>query len=121
MLGGLNNNIELHNVMYNLISLYALTIIDDNIGDFIENTYFNQLQVKFISTELKRLLKKIRPNAVALVDSFGFDDYFLNSALGKYDGDVYNSLYDWVKTAPMNKSIYGTGYHDLLKPRLSKL
>ena len=107
--------------MYNLVSLYALTVIEDNIGDFLKEDYFNKLQIKYISNEIKRLLKKIRPNAVTLVDSFGFDDYFLNSALGRYDGDVYNELYDWVKKAPMNNSIYGLGYNDLLKPRLSKL
>ena len=117
----LNHDKNLHNVMYNLVSLYALTVIEDNIGDYLKEDYFNKLQIKYISNEIKRLLKKIRPNAVTLVDSFGFDDYFLNSALGRYDGDVYNELYDWVKKAPMNNSIYGLGYNDLLKPRLSKL
>jgi hypothetical protein len=38
------------------------------------------------------LLRALRPDAVALVDSFGLSDYLLNSALGKYDGDVYNDL-----------------------------
>jgi hypothetical protein len=35
------------------------------------------------------LLAAIRPDAVALVDAFGFEDYLLNSALGRRDGDVY--------------------------------
>ena len=35
------------------------------------------------------LLAAVRPDAVALVDAFGFDDYLLNSALGRKDGDVY--------------------------------
>ena len=30
-----------------------------------------------------QLLKELRPDAVALVDSFGFDDYQLNSAIGR--------------------------------------
>ena len=35
------------------------------------------------------LLAAVRPDAVALVDAFGYDDYLLNSALGRKDGDVY--------------------------------
>ncbi len=37
----------------------------------------------------RALLAALRPDAVALVDSFGFTDYELNSALGREDGDVY--------------------------------
>jgi acyl-CoA oxidase len=29
------------------------------------------------------LLAALRPEAVALVDAFGFEDYYLNSALGR--------------------------------------
>ena len=35
------------------------------------------------------LLEVIRPNAVGLVDAFHISDYVLCSALGRYDGDVY--------------------------------
>jgi Acyl-CoA oxidase len=38
---------------------------------------------------VSRLLLEVRPDAVALVDAFGFEDYLLNSALGRKDGDVY--------------------------------
>jgi acyl-CoA oxidase len=35
------------------------------------------------------ILKKLRPNACALVDSFDIPDRVLNSTIGKYDGNVY--------------------------------
>ncbi len=52
-----------------------------------------------------RLLKlQIRPDAVALVDAWGLPDELLNSALGSYDGDVYNRLYTMAKERePLNK------------------
>ena len=50
------------------------------------------------------LLKEIRVNAVAIVDSFDFDDNYLRSALGAYDGNVYNRLYNWAKLSPLNKT-----------------
>ena len=31
---------------------------------------------------------------MALVDAFGIEDYVLNSALGRQDGDVYTALLD---------------------------
>ena len=42
--------------------------------------------------------------AVPLVDAFDFHDQILNSALGRYDGDVYRHLYEWALRAPRNKT-----------------
>ena len=39
-------------------------------------------------------LTATRPNAVALVDAFEFPDNVLNSAIGRHDGRVYESLYE---------------------------
>ena len=41
----------------------------------------------------------ISHEAVPLVDAF---DQILNSALGRYDGDVYKHLYEWALRAPRN-------------------
>ena len=46
-------------------------------------------QVHWARRGVYALLAQVRPDAVALVDAFGFDDYLLNSALGRKDGDVY--------------------------------
>ena len=39
-----------------------------------------------------QLLVDLRPDAVALVDGFGFEDYQLDSCLGRSDGNVYHAL-----------------------------
>ena len=44
-----------------------------------------------------------RKEAVPLVDAFDIPDGQLNSALGRYDGDVYKHLFDWALKAPRNK------------------
>lgn len=46
-------------------------------------------QAQIVREAQAGLLRDIRPNAVALVDGFGFEDYLLHSALGRRDGDVY--------------------------------
>ena len=38
------------------------------------------------------------------MDAFDIPDTVLNSALGRYDGDVYRHLYEWALKAPRNKS-----------------
>lgn len=50
------------------------------------------------------LFDVMRPNAVALVDAFDFPDHILQSCLGRYDGQVYQALYDYAKMAPMNQT-----------------
>ena len=51
------------------------------------------LQRRLIRREVTALLNDLRPNAVALVDAFEFPDNVLNSAIGRYDGKVYEALY----------------------------
>ena len=67
---------------------------------------------------IKKLLAEIRPNAVTIVDAWNFHDYELNSALGRYDGNVYETLFEWAKKGPMNKTEVGPAYETLLKPKI---
>ena len=57
---------------------------------------------------LYSLLGDIRREAVPLVDAFDVPDEILNSALGRYDGDVYCHLYEWAQRAPHNRKKVGT-------------
>lgn len=54
-------------------------------------------------TRRAQLLKMLRPNAVTLVDAYDYPDRLLNSCLGRYDGQVYDALYDYAKNSPLNK------------------
>ena len=61
-------------------------------------------QVSLARDKLYQLLREVRREAVPLVDAFDLPDVALNSALGRYDGDVYTHLYQWAQRAPRNKS-----------------
>lgn len=50
------------------------------------------MQARILVQRRNELLLELRPDAVALVDSFGIEDYQLNSCLGRSDGDVYRAL-----------------------------
>lgn len=51
-----------------------------------------------------------RKDAVPLVDAFDFTDKTLNSALGSYDGQVYQRLYEWAQKSPTNKQVWTLDY-----------
>jgi len=50
------------------------------------------------------------------VDSFDHSDYALDSALGRFDGNVYQDLYDRLASDPVNRSELPPGYETHLKP-----
>lgn len=70
---------------------------------FLQGGFFTGDQIGYLQSKLISLLEDIRPNAVALVDAFDIPDQVLGSCLGRYDGQVYQALYDYAKSAPMNK------------------
>ena len=64
----------------------------------------SSIQLDRVRDTVLQLLPVIRPNAVALVDAFDFPDELLCSVLGRYDGQVYENLYDWAANSPLNKT-----------------
>ncbi len=64
-------------------------------------------QVSMAKDQLYQMFKEVRKEAIPLVDAFDFPDKVLNSALGRYDGDVYNHLFQWAQKAPRNRKKVG--------------
>ncbi|CEF64310.1 Peroxisomal acyl-coenzyme A oxidase 2 [Strongyloides ratti] len=56
-----------------------------------------------IKIEMYNILKKIRPHAVSIVDSFDFSDRDLISVLGRRDGNVYENLLKWAQESELNQ------------------
>lgn len=101
-----NQNISknLRKVLDDLCSFYAVYLIRKNLGDFLQDGYFSNAQVGLIENRMLELLAELRINAVGLVDAFDFRDRNLESCLGRYDGQVYQALYDSIKNSSFNKS-----------------
>eukprot|EP01119_Soliformovum_irregulare_P011146 TRINITY_DN2776_c0_g1_i1.p1 TRINITY_DN2776_c0_g1~~TRINITY_DN2776_c0_g1_i1.p1 ORF type:complete len:666 (-),score=227.53 TRINITY_DN2776_c0_g1_i1:202-2058(-) len=108
-------------VLKNLCDLFFLNAVESQLGDFLEDSYFNQDQVAMVRSEARKCLQKIRPEAVALVDAWNFSDRTLNSALGRYDGKVYETMLEWAQKDPLNETQVVEGYLDILKSFRSKL
>lgn len=70
-------------------------------------------QVLQISVRIKELLSQLRPNVVALVDAFDIHDKKLNSVLGRYDGNVYENMFEWARRSPLNDAEVRNTLHKL--------
>eukprot|EP00301_Raphidiophrys_heterophryoidea_P026218 c8999_g1_i1.p1 GENE.c8999_g1_i1~~c8999_g1_i1.p1 ORF type:complete len:699 (+),score=214.77 c8999_g1_i1:63-2159(+) len=111
------NKIEdepIREVLGKLCALFACTqIIDGNWTGML-----SLASVVHLRNAIEILLDEIRPNCVALVDAFEIPDRVLNSAIGRYDGNVYEALYTSAKNSPMNRQDPFEGYGEVLKPYL---
>uniref|UniRef100_A0A8C5Z9W4 Acyl-coenzyme A oxidase n=1 Tax=Marmota marmota marmota TaxID=9994 RepID=A0A8C5Z9W4_MARMA len=108
-------------VLRNLCLLYCLYGISQKAGDFLQGNIMTGSQITQVNQRIMELLTIIRPNAVALVDAFDFKDVTLGSVLGRYDGNVYENLFEWAKKSPLNQTEVHESYHKHLKPLQSKL
>ncbi|KAJ1962346.1 hypothetical protein GGI12_002701 [Dipsacomyces acuminosporus] len=103
----------------NLHALYLILYTD--LGDFLEDGYFSAEQLKLMRSAYLSLLPRIRVNAVALVDAFGWGDWYLNSALGAQDGRAYERLVEAIQKEPLNTTDVDNngvirGYEEFIRP-----
>jgi acyl-CoA oxidase len=103
-------------VLRQLAALFGLTLLEAAAGELLEDGYMAGAQAAALRAAQRAHLALLRPNAVALVDAFGFTDYELNSALGRQDGDVYRSLLEMAQGSPLNESEEGPAWEAVLKP-----
>ncbi|KAL4648029.1 peroxisomal acyl-coenzyme A oxidase 1 isoform X1 [Arapaima gigas] len=115
------NDAAVHSVLSTLALLYALHGVSQNSGDFLQAGLLTMPQLSQVSQRVKELLSELRPNAVALVDAFDYRDEVLNSVLGRYDGNVYENMFEWARKSPLNRTEVHESYHKYLKPLQSKL
>ncbi|KIW74762.1 hypothetical protein Z517_11532 [Fonsecaea pedrosoi CBS 271.37] len=93
------------NVLWDLFRLFATDLITKEPQGFYVSGTLTVAQVEDLSrNNLPLLLKRIRPHAVRLVDSWKLPDWLLDSSLGRYDGQVYPDLFRRASELnPLNK------------------
>eukprot|EP00127_Corallochytrium_limacisporum_P005508 Clim_evm25s207 gene=Clim_evmTU25s207 len=108
-------------VLNRLCILYCVTEIEQNLGDFMIDSYFTAAQAEQARELLKELLAAIRPDALALVDAFDLPDWVLRSALGRADGRAYEAIAAWAEDAPLNKYEILPGWEQYIRPVMGKV
>lgn len=92
-------------IMWKLFRLFAIHTLEQEGSEFYASGACSKHQITLARTNtVMKLLKEIRPHAVRLVDSWGFDDWVLDSSLGRADGKVYEDMfYRASELNPLNK------------------
>jgi acyl-CoA oxidase len=101
-----------------LTKVCALFAVSNVLDDSNWNGLITSSQVQMAKVALSELLTQIRPNAVALVDSFDIPDRVLGSTIGRFDGNVYEALYEQALKSPLNQKDPFDGYKEHLQPHL---
>ncbi|CAI5730645.1 unnamed protein product [Hyaloperonospora brassicae] len=99
-----------------LCSLFGAWLIAQSLGDFRQHDYLSTHQADLVREQIVHLLPVIRKNCVLLTDAWDFSDFELNSAIGRYDGDIYRALVKRAADEPLNKTQVPKDYEKYLKP-----
>ena len=91
-------------------TLFGLLCLRETGTELLESGYVTPSQYRDIKMAFKASCKELRNNAVALVDAFGYEDYLLNSAIGREDGNIYEDLLRRAKSSPFNETQTGPGW-----------
>jgi len=98
-------------ILTDLFQLFALSTIDADARGFQRSDAVTPDALDQLQMHILRLMQRIRPHAVKLVDSFALPDYLLDSALGRYDGKVYEDLFHRAHVLnPLNRITFNPDY-----------
>ncbi|KAK5442726.1 hypothetical protein LTS15_010933 [Exophiala xenobiotica] len=96
-----------------LFRLFALHTMDTEAREFQNSGAVSSDTLDQLSDTVLALMSKIRPHAVKLVDAWALPDYLLDSALGRYDGRVYEDLFHRAHVLnPLNKVTFNPDYRN---------
>ncbi|KAJ0182750.1 hypothetical protein K1T71_002119 [Dendrolimus kikuchii] len=111
---------NLGKILLELAELYLIYWALEKKGDLLLYSTISKVDITKLQQRYEQLLSVIRPNAVGLVDAFDIRDEILNSALGAYDGRVYERLLEEAMKSPLNKEPVNESFHKYLKPLMNK-
>lgn len=84
--------------MERLARLFALSNIENFGLYFVQFNILSTSGLNILKDNISKVMKEIRPQVIGLTDSFKLSDFFINSVLGSYNGDIYNNYLETVKS-----------------------
>ncbi|XP_058839179.1 probable peroxisomal acyl-coenzyme A oxidase 1, partial [Topomyia yanbarensis] len=107
---------QLANVLRQLCALVVYSEALQVAGDLLRFTTMSENDIVKLQQKYEMTLAALRPNAVGVVDAFDYPDYVLGSALGAYDGNVYERLFEEAMKSPLNQEPVNRTFELYLKP-----
>ncbi|XP_055536880.1 probable peroxisomal acyl-coenzyme A oxidase 1 [Wyeomyia smithii] len=90
-------------------------------GDLLRFTTVSEGDIVKLQHKYEAMLAALRPNAIGVVDAFDYPDYALGSALGAYDGNVYERLFEEAMKSPLNQEPVNKTFEMYLKPLMRSM
>lgn len=84
------------NVLTDLAVLFGLWAIEKDAALFLVSGFLQPDDITVITKLVDLYNGKIRDVAIALTDAFNLSDYYINSPIGNFDGDVYKHYFQKV-------------------------
>ncbi|ORZ25629.1 acyl-CoA dehydrogenase/oxidase C-terminal [Absidia repens] len=103
-------------VLRTVATLFALHTMEKELSEFLLSGYLSAAQTAMLKEQVINVLEQVRPQAVALVDAFALPDYYLHSALGRADGNVYKAMTAMAEREPLNHTQVVSSYETAIKP-----
>ena len=98
-------------VLEDLYRLFALHTMDTEAREFQKSGAVSAEMIDALPDKVLELMTRLRTHAVRLVDSLAIPDYLLDSALGRYDGKVYEDLFHRAHVLnPLNRTTFNPDY-----------
>lgn len=99
-----------------LAILFALYSIEKDSGLFLKSAFLTSEDTDTVTSLVDEYNFKVRQQAIPLVDSFNLSDYFINSPIGNYNGDVYKDYFHKVVRRNPNYSAKAPYFEKVAAP-----
>ncbi|KAF8190757.1 peroxisomal oxidase [Mycena galopus ATCC 62051] len=110
--------------------LYLLITVESALVDLLSfglfrasptgNPQCSRDPTRVLRLTIAELCGELLPEVIGLTDAFGFSDWELDSALGVYDGKVYEALWARVQQEPLNQTEVTEAYETSIKPLMMR-
>lgn len=102
-----NHNFKSKNIIKHVRLLQRIFCLNEIIEDsqaLYESGYFMKGHFTMIKKAFQESLIELRPMMIPLVESFCYDDNYLQSAIGNSYGDIYETQLQWARESRMNRN-----------------
>ncbi|KZT00615.1 acyl-CoA oxidase [Laetiporus sulphureus 93-53] len=123
---GLGKTLKPHEaeIVGKMFTLGLLTLVEGGLVDILAFGLLPASKGEDPARGLRMAIKEhcaaLLPEVIGLTDAFGFTDWQLDSALGVYDGNVYEGMWKKAQTEPLNATEVVDGYKEYIKPMLER-
>lgn len=91
--------------------LFALHTLSQASASFLLTSSIRLAELEALDAKILETMAELRPHAVKLVDAWAIPDWLLDSALGRYDGRVYEDLFDRAhRKNPLNGTTFNVDW-----------